>query len=166
MIRAASSRLIISALAVSFALSAIASAQNASRTRTHVETLASPRLEGRLAGSNGEKLASDYIAAELQKIGAKPLPGTNDLRLPFEFTAGTKDGGSSIAVDGKSDGKSTGISCGSVGGAAGSSAASTACVRALSFSDNGDVQGAVVFAGYGIVVPEGQSFAYDSYATL
>ena len=26
--------------------------------------------------------------------------------------------------------------------------------------------GAVVFAGYGIVVPEGQDFGYDSYATL
>jgi hypothetical protein len=38
--------------------------------------------------------------------------------------------------------------------------------RALSFSDNGDVSGAVVFAGYGIVVPESQDFGYDSYATL
>jgi hypothetical protein len=28
------------------------------------------------------------------------------------------------------------------------------------------VSGAVVFAGYGIVVPDGQGFAYDSYATL
>src|SRR5204862_2127669 len=40
------------------------------------------------------------------------------------------------------------------------------CVRALSFSDTGNAEGPVVFAGYGIVVPEGQSFAYDSYATL
>jgi len=40
------------------------------------------------------------------------------------------------------------------------------CVRALSFSDNGDADAAVVFAGYGIVVPDGQGFAYDSYATL
>ena len=39
-------------------------------------------------------------------------------------------------------------------------------MRALSFSDNGDVTGAVVFAGYGIVVPESQDFGYDSYATL
>ena len=39
-------------------------------------------------------------------------------------------------------------------------------VRALSFSDNGDVDGPVVFAGYGIVVPESQGFGYDSYATL
>ena len=68
----------------------------ASKTRAHVETLASPRLEGRLAGSNGERLASDFLVAELQKIGAKPLPGQKDFRLPFEFTAGTRDGGSTI----------------------------------------------------------------------
>jgi hypothetical protein len=39
-------------------------------------------------------------------------------------------------------------------------------VRALSFSDNGDISAPVVFAGYGIVVPENQGFGYDSYATL
>ena len=66
--------------------------------RAHVESLASPRLEGRLAGSNGERLASDYIIAELQKIGAKPLPGQQEFRLPFEFTAGTRDGGSTVGV--------------------------------------------------------------------
>src|SRR5205814_9229319 len=39
--------------------------------------------------------------------------------------------------------------------------------RALSFSDNGDIAEApVVFAGYGIVVPDSQDFGYDSYATL
>src|SRR5262245_52297311 len=68
-----------------------------SKTRAHVETLASPRLEGRLAGSNGEQLASDYLVSELQKIGAKPLPGQRDYRLEFEFTAGTRDGGSRIS---------------------------------------------------------------------
>ena len=72
----------------------VRSAQTPRRPAPHVETLASPRLEGRLAGSNGERLASDYLVAELQKIGAKPLPGQKDFRLPFEFTAGTRDGGS------------------------------------------------------------------------
>src|SRR5205085_5387639 len=37
---------------------------------------------------------------------------------------------------------------------------------ALSFSDNGDASGPVVFAGYGIVVPDSQGFPYDSYAGL
>src|SRR5207247_11377133 len=75
----------------------------ASKTRAHVDTLASARLEGRLAGSNGERLAGDYIVAELEKIGAKPLPGQQDFRLPFEFTAGTKDSGSTIRL--RSDSK-------------------------------------------------------------
>src|SRR5882672_9111971 len=69
-----------------------------SKTRAHVQALASDRLEGRLAGSNGERLAGDYIVSQLQQIGAKPLPGQRDFRLPFEFTAGTKDGGSKIGV--------------------------------------------------------------------
>src|SRR5712691_8354825 len=59
-----------------------------STTRARVETLASDRLEGRLAGSKGEKLAADYLVSELQKIGVKPLPGRSDYTLPFEFTAG------------------------------------------------------------------------------
>jgi Zn-dependent M28 family amino/carboxypeptidase len=129
----------------------------ASKTRAHVETLASTRLEGRLAGSNGEKLASDYLVSQLQKMGAKPLPGQNDFRQPFEFTAGTRDGGSRITVD---------VGSGSQPGIVPRTFATQTDVRALSFSDNAEVSGDVIFAGYGIVVPESQDFGYDSYATL
>jgi hypothetical protein len=67
--------------------------------------------------------------------------------VPFEFTAGSRDGGSSVQV--------------------GSAAFSTARdVQALPFSDTAQVTGPLVFAGYGIVVPESQTFGYDSYATL
>ncbi len=141
-----------------FAVSAVSSGlllAQASKTRAHVEALASPRLEGRLAGSNGEKLASDYLIAELKKVGAQPLPGQTDYLLPFEFTAGTKDGGSSVSLRSSTN---KGVEAGAVLG--------TGQSRALSFSDNGDAEGAVVFAGYGIVVPDSQGFAYDSYATL
>src|SRR5258707_14960542 len=68
----------------------------ASRTRAHVVALASDRLEGRLTGSNGERLASDYLVSQLQRLGAKPLPGRRDYRLPFAFTSGTRDGGSRL----------------------------------------------------------------------
>jgi hypothetical protein len=118
-----------------------------SSTRPHVEALASARFEGRLAGSAGEKLASEYLVGQLQKIGAKPLPGRDEYVMPFEFTAGSKDGGSRVTVGGRVFD-------------------TQADVRALSFSDNGEVTGDVVFAGYGIVVPESQNFGYDSYATL
>jgi Zn-dependent M28 family amino/carboxypeptidase len=146
--------------AVSPVFSGVADGQT-SKTRAHVETLASPRLEGRLTGSSGEKLASDYLVSELQKIGAKPLPGQKDFLLPFEFTSGTKDGGSSLSLRYEAkNGADSGVAFGMTRGTA------SGPVRALSFSDNGDVEGPVVFAGYGIVVPESQGFAYDSYATL
>ena len=147
--------------AVLAVFSVLVSAQAPSKTRAYVETLASPRLEGRLAGSNGERLASEYIVSELRKIGAKPLPGQKDFLLPFEFTAGTKDGGSSIAVTASSqNGGQSGATFGVARGTQG------VRVRALSFSDNGTVSGRVVFAGYGIVVPDNQGLSYDSYATL
>src|SRR5437868_4984864 len=68
-------------------------------TKAYVETLASDRFEGRLTGTNGEQLASDYIISQLKRIGARPLPGRNDYKLPFEFTAGTRDSGSTMTVD-------------------------------------------------------------------
>jgi peptidase M28-like protein/PDZ domain-containing protein len=118
-----------------------------STTRTYVETLASERFAGREAGSSGERLAGDYLAAQLTRIGAKPLPGRNSVFLPFEFTAGSRDGGSRVAV-----GAST--------------FTAPQDVLAMSFSDDNEVIGPAVFAGYGIVVPESQNFGYDSYATL
>jgi Zn-dependent M28 family amino/carboxypeptidase len=148
----------VAAVALGAAASSVVDLGAQSKTRAHVEALASPRFEGRLAGSNGERLASDYLVSELRKAGAKPLPGHDDFLLPFEFTAGTRDGGSSISLRfAPKNGVESGVVYG-IGAAA--------QVRALSFSDNGDVEGPVVFAGYGIVVPESQGFAYDSYATL
>ncbi len=123
-----------------------------SPTRAHVERLASDALEGRLAGSPGEKLAADYLVKELQRIGAKPLPGQTDFRMPFSFTAGSKDGGSTITV--------------SRAGGTPQTFSTPTQVQALSFSDNGEVSGPVVVAGYGLVVPESQNFGYDSFTGL
>ena len=124
----------------------------ASRTRAHVEFLASDRLEGRESGSPGERQAGDYIATQLARMGAKPLPGHADMFLPFEFTAGTRDGGSTLTIrrDGATPQAITGA----------------AQVQALSFSDDAQLTGSVVFAGYGLVVPESQGFGYDSYVSL
>jgi len=124
----------------------------ASRTRAHVELLASDRLEGRESGSPGERLAGDYIATQLARAGAKPLPGHANVFLPFEFTAGSRDGGSTITI--RRD------------GAAPQTLNGAAQIQALSFSDDAQVSGPVVFAGYGLVVPESQNFGYDSYAGL
>jgi hypothetical protein len=139
-------------------VSLIVSAAGAqTKTRAHVAALASEKTEGRLTGSAGERVAGDYLVGELKRIGAKPLPGAEDFRLPFEFTAGSKDGGTRIALTN--------------GTTAGAAFGGHPHVQALSFSDNTDVTGPVVFAGYGIVVPSGQTTpalaqGYDSYAGL
>ncbi|MDP6371118.1 MAG: M20/M25/M40 family metallo-hydrolase [Vicinamibacterales bacterium] len=118
-----------------------------SPAQPHVEALAADALDGRLTGSAGARGAADYIVSQLGAIGAQPLPGRFDFRLPFEFTAGVNDAGTSIAF----------------GEAAWRESEE---VQALSFSDSARVESEVVFAGYGLVVPESQDFGYDSYATL
>ena len=117
-----------------------ARAADPARLKTNISTLASERFGGRLTGTDGERLAREFIISELKRIGAKPLPGQRDFALPFEFTAGARDAGTTISTSGRA--------------------------RALAFSDSGEVTGPVVFAGYGIVVPESQGFGYDSYASL
>lgn len=145
----------LAALSVITALAAPAFAQDeaaiAAKARTRVTTLASDKFDGRLTGSPGEKLASDYLVAELKTMGARPLPGHADFLSPFTFTAGSKDGGSTVSVTG-------------AGGA--QPFAAPANVLALSFSDTAEASGEVVFAGYGLVVPDSQNFGYDSYAGL
>ncbi len=144
------------ALVLALAATAVPHAQSAtavqSRTKAHVEALASEKFEGRLTGSPGEKLAADYIISELKRLGARPVPGQTDFRMPFTFTAGSKDGGTTLTItkDGGTPQTVTG----------------PASVQALSFSDTAEASGRVVFAGYGLVVPESQNFGYDSYAGL
>jgi hypothetical protein len=132
------------------AAAAVAQPGAQTRTRTHVQTLASEKFEGRMAGSAGERLAAEYIARELKRVGARPLPGAKDLFHSFEFTAGTRDAGTTVTID-----------------AAGSTTTFAAPqVQALAFSDTAEVTGSAVFAGYGLVVPESQNFGYDSYVGL
>ena len=147
MMRSTRNTIVAITAVVALSTAATFSQSDATTTRTYVETLASERFAGREAGSSGERLAGDYLAAQLTRIGARPLPGRNSLFLPFEFTAGSRDGGSRVAV-----GSST--------------FTAPQDVLAMSFSDDNEVTGPAVFAGYGIVVPESQNFGYDSYATL
>ena len=121
-----------SAISAISAVSSVVVDAQASKTRAHVETLASPRLEGRLAGSNGEKLASDYIVAELQKIGAKPLPGQTG--LPAAVRVHGRHEGRRIDDQRAARRRRRRRRRRSVHG--------SGSVRALSFSDNGDVEGA------------------------
>src|SRR3990172_310128 len=108
--------------------------------RTHVSRLASEEMEGRLTGTDGARRASDYIIQELERMGIRPLPGRDSFRVPFEFTSGVNDQGSTLSASGWE--------------------APSGSVSGLSFSDNGEVSGGLVFAGYGITVPQSQDFCY------
>ena len=54
---------------------------------------------GRFTGSAGIRQAADHIIAELEAIGASPLPGVGDFRLPFEYTGSARDGGSTLRLE-------------------------------------------------------------------
>jgi hypothetical protein len=114
--------------------------------KRHVTELASEEMDGRLTGSEGARRAADYIVRELERIGARPLPGRDSLRIPFQFTSGVSDRGSTLSIAGWD--------------------APSGSLQGLSFSDEGEASGGLVFAGYGITVPEGQGFGYDSYHGL
>jgi hypothetical protein len=140
-------------LCLTLCLAESRSAELVEELERHVGTLAAEKLEGRLAGSAGERQAAEYIARELKQAGALPLAGHDSLLLPFSFAAGTDDAGSRLELL----------------DAAGERLATwkgAQHVRALSFSDSATLTGPVVFAGYGISLPPGQSTSYDSFAGL
>jgi Zn-dependent M28 family amino/carboxypeptidase len=119
-----------------------------SPTRSHVERLASEArgAHGELAGRESRP----RLIKELQRMGAKPLPGEADYRLPFSFTAGSLTRARQSRCSAR----------------ARPTAHSTRANRMALSSDNGEVSGPVVFAGYGLVVPANQNFSYDSYQGL
>ena len=123
-------------------------------TRAIVERLAADEFEGRLTGSRGIRMAADYIIEQLGAIGAGPLPGMGGFRQAFSFTAGVMDTGTTIEIA-ADDGSPVAPAAGA-----------RPSVRALSFSETGTAEGPLVFAGYGLSVPETDGFSYDSYATL
>ena len=118
------------------------------RLRNMVEFLASDDLEGRMTGSAGAKQAAEYIASHLQEIGLEPI-GADDFFHPFKFTAGMApiEAKMSLVVGKRAFENETNF-------------------RPLSFSADGEVEGEVVFAGYGLSVPGGRGEGYDSFANL
>jgi len=114
-----------------------------------VEWLAAPEREGRATGTPGAAAAADFISKALQDYKLKPVVGDSFLQ-PFEFRAGEKlvPGKNTLSVDG-------------------TSFAVDKDFRPLAFTDNGEVEGEVVFAGYGLSAPEGANQArYNSYDGL
>jgi Tol biopolymer transport system component len=120
--------------------------------RQDVEWLADPKREGRMTGTPGAEASARWIAGYFRRIGLQPLG--KDFFFPFDFNSGERvlPEKTSLTIE--------------VEGNAPANAALDQDFRPLSFSENGDAQGEVVFAGYGLVVPEGDGASYDSYANV
>ena len=129
-------------------------ALSAASLRAHVEFLASDDLEGRMTGTTGAKKAGDYIARKFEAAGLQPLGDKDKYFQEFPFTSGVKvekkknklevttTEGQEIEFNVEED------------------------FIPLAFSENADVKGEVVFAGYGLRVPGDRETGYDSYTGL
>lgn len=122
--------------------------------RAHVEYLASEELEGRLTGTQGSELGAEYIADELRRAGLQPAAGGRFYQ-PFAFTAGvgvvTRE--NRLIVSGSAASRPRRFEV-------------ERDFRPLSFTANGETEGELVFAGYGLIVPGKPGEGYDSYAGL
>ncbi|HEV7406388.1 MAG TPA: M28 family peptidase [Chthoniobacteraceae bacterium] len=119
-----------------------------------VHWLAAPEREGRATGTPGAQASAEYLADELKKAGVQPLG--ESYFLPFEFRAGEK------VIDGKNLLKLT------TAEPVGEKVFKVhEQYRPLAFTENGEADAEVVFAGYGLSAPEaaGQP-RYNSYDGL
>ena len=109
--------------------------------KQQVAFLASDKLEGRMTGSEGAQKAADYMAEYLRGVGITPKLQT------FEFTAGVQvvTNKNQLMVNARSFHVEKDF-------------------RPLSFTENKEAHGEVVFVGYGLKVPGKEG--YDSYAGL
>ncbi len=119
-----------------------------------VRYLSSDELEGRFTGSEGIRLAADFIVSNFENFDLEPLEGFEDFRAPFEYT-------SDISID-KNDnyikvvntkGKETKLNSGSN-------------FMPLASTDNGDFDAELIFAGYGIKTADDNELKMNSYADL
>lgn len=114
-----------------------------------IQDLAAPRTEGRAAGSAGEARARQYIAREFRRIGLQPSKALGSYFQRFEIATGLRLGRDNRLVL-------------EIGGEKRNYRPKTS-FNPFGFSDEGEISGGVVFAGYGISAPE---FRYDDYTGL
>jgi Tol biopolymer transport system component len=120
----------------------------------HITYLASEELQGRLTGTEGERLATEYVAGMFEKLGLEPAGDDGTYFEPFEFTAGVDLGPANRIALGEESFTSDDW-------------------RPLSFSQTGEiVPSDIVFAGYGLDIPQGTTESgekldmYSSYVHL
>jgi Tol biopolymer transport system component len=118
----------------------------------HVHYLASEELKGRGTGTEGERLAAEYVEREFAQLGMMPEGDLGRFTQKFQFTRGI-----SLGPDNKLEilGASQQLQV-------------SADFGPLSYSRSGDFsEEQLVLVGYGIVAPASDEFAvYDSYENM
>jgi len=120
--------------------------------RKEIEWLADEKREGRMTGSPGAQATAAWLAAYFRANGLKSF--AENFALPFEFNAGERVLAEKTRLEISAEAKPA------------ATAKLDADFRPLSFSENGEANSEVVFAGYGLVVPGEGVARYDSYAGL
>jgi hypothetical protein len=114
----------------------------------HIQVLAADGLFGREAGTPFSKLAAEYIALQFKKGGLKPVGGDSwfhDFSLPSVWML---QGNPSLRLKGQAQ----------------IDLVFRRDFDALPHTGSGKLQGAVVFCGYGISLPESHGgLSYDDY---
>ncbi len=115
----------------------------AQNMKKHIEYLASDALEGREAGTEGEKKAAEYISSQF-KSGSLEPKGSDGYFQDFDFLMGKNPGEVHLTIDGnklKLDDN----------------------YFVMNFSANGEASGALVHVGFGIEAPD---LDYSDYAKI
>jgi len=115
----------------------------------HIKVLADDKLEGRDTGSRGEREAQAYAVEQLKSAGAEPA-GTNGYYQPVKFVSRQiveKDCRLALIHDGKREPLTLGEDA----------------IIGLRVMPAPEVEAPLVFAGYGLKVPEKN---YDDFAGL
>lgn len=117
---------------------------------SHVEYLCRPQLGGRLTGTKGEKLATNYVALHFETLGLLPAGDDDTYFQEFEFTSGVSVGPESVLTVGDTPLKLD------------------TDWRPVAFSTSNEVEAAdVIFAGYGLRAPAAEGIEeYDSFVHL
>ena len=114
--------------------------------------LADAKRDGRMTGTPGAQTSAQWIENYFRKIGLRPL--SKNFFFPFEFNSGESVLPEKTSLEVTSEGKPA------------MKAVLDKEFRPLSFSENGEAVGEVVFAGYGLTVPEGGGASYNSYENV
>jgi len=138
---------LVCALLSSFIIAQNSSEITADEIKQHITYLASDELEGRMTGTDALYKAADFLKKEFESYGLKPLfDGSYFQEFPFMEKLELGDNELTFVTNGTE--KSFELS---------------KDFTALGFTDNKEVNGNLVFAGYGITAKD---LNYDDYANI